>query len=454
MPAMENPWPIVGALLLGLIGGAALAAFYYRMRIVAAVTEARAPLEAEKAALLEQARRVPILEDEAAKAATLRVRVAELETEQKAAEENRVRIITEFKALSAQALESNNESFLRLAGARFEAAQQNARGELEKKEQAFAAIVKPVSESLAKVDTKIQELEQKREGAYQKMIGQVEMLLQTQTELRSETGNLVKALRSPVARGQWGELQLKRVVELAGMLEHCDFEQQIVTRSQEGLLRPDLLVRLPSDRRIVVDAKTPLRAYLDAAQSEDDAVRRDKLNEHAAAVRDHISALGRKAYWEQFTPAPEFVVLFLPGESFFSAALQHDPELIETAWKHRVLIATPTTLIALLRAIAHGWREERLAENAQAISELGRELYKRLSDMSEHWTRLGRGLSGAVESYNKAVGSLETRVLSTARKFKDLQAAPEKLELPELDPIDSQPRLLRAPEMTGEPFDK
>lgn len=450
---MENVIGIMLALLTGLLLGGGAALFYFRRA------------EFERAALLEQVKQIPELKEQARTSATWQAKAAEaearLEEERKSSgeklqvlEEARSKLANEFKALSAQALSSNNESFLALAKATLEKYQEGARGELAKKEQAIAELVKPVRESLEKVDGKIQQLEKSREGAYQGLHQQVQLLLETQKELRCETGNLVKALRSPVARGRWGELQLQRVVEMAGMLEHCDFEQQKSINTEDGRLRPDLIVRLPGGRSILVDAKTPLEPYLAAVETSDETLRRAKFADHTRLIRQHIASLGRKAYWEQFTPAPEFVVLFLPGESFFSAALQEDPELIEAGLKEKVLLATPTTLIALLRAVAYGWRQEKLAENAQEISELGRELYKRLSDMAEHWSRVGKSLNGAVDSYNKAVGSLENRVFSTARKFKELQAAPEKVEITELAPVDQTSRLLQAPEFAAEVFDK
>lgn len=351
-----------------------------------------------------------------------------------------------FKALASDALKSSNTSFLELAKTQLEKFQESAKDDLGKRQTAIDEMVKPVRESLGKVDAKLQEIEKSRIDAYSSLTQQVKSLAETQKDLRGETANLVKALRRPQARGRWGEIQLRRVVEMAGMLEHCDFVEQVSTDTDGGRLRPDMIVKLPGHKSIVVDSKAPLDAYLDAVEATDDAIRAAKFKDHARQVRTHIASLGRKAYFEQFDFTPEFVVLFLPGEVFFSAALENDPELIELGVDQNVIIATPTTLIALLRAVAYGWRQEVLADNAKIISELGQELYKRLSDLGEHIQKLGKGLTAAVNAYNSAVGTLESRVLVSARRFKELGVA-GGAEIEGVKQIETSSRLLQSPEL-------
>lgn len=355
-----------------------------------------------------------------------------------------------FKALSAEALQSNNRSFVELAGETLKTFHEQAHGDLAKRQQAIEEMVRPVRESLEKVDEKIQLIEKARVGAYEGLSEQVRNLLDTQNRLQQVAGNLVQALGTPRVRGRWGEIQLRRVVELAGMLEKCDFYQQQNTTTDEGRLRPDLIVRLPGGTNIVVDAKAPLSAVLEAMDEPDESRRRFKLKEHARLIRDHMAALSRKSYWEQFEPTPEFVILFLPNETFFSAALQEDPSLIELGVEQKVILATPTTLITLLKAVSYGWRQEQMADNARKIADLGRDLYKRISDLGSHFSDVGQRLGKAVESYNKAVGSLESRVLVSARRFNDLGVGAGE-PISEVLPSPAMPRLIAASEVLPEP---
>lgn len=357
-------------------------------------------------------------------------------------------LMEQFDALSRKALDMNSESFLKLARTQVAEMIKAVDVKEEKRTLEMQKLVDPLSKTLKEVSEHVRLVEKQRLEAYSSLTEQVKGLGEAQLAIKKEASNLVNALRKPSVRGRWGEIQLKRVVEMAGMVEHCDFEEQQTVNTDNGRLRPDMIVRLPGSKIIVVDAKAPLSAYLEAMEEDEEDARDEKLAKHAEQVRIHVRQLSAKAYQDQFDQSPDMVILFLPGESFFYAALQHDPTLIEFGVENNVIIATPTTLIALLRAVAYGWRQERITENAQKISRLGQELYDRLSTLASHISKVGRGLNSAVSSYNKAVSSMESRVLVSARKFKELGTGSSN-SIEEVLPLETLPRQLEAPEKSG-----
>jgi len=390
--------------------------------LAAGIPDLQREIEARSMSIAQQQRTIlDVTKEKQGLAATIEAERKGFEEKLKLLEDAKKALSDAFSALSSQALRSNSDEFLKLA----------------------QASVAPIKEALGKFDLKIQSLEVAREGAYQGLVQQVSQLLDTGKQLRMETSNLVQALRSPVTRGQWGEIQLRRVVEMAGMLNYCDFVEQETLRTESGALRPDLIVKLPAGKTIVVDAKAPVSSYLDAMASTDEGERKLRLLAFAKLVRDRITELGRKSYWDQFKDTPELVVMFLPGDHFYSAALEADPSLLEFGVEQRVLVATPVNLIGLLRAVAYGWRQESIAVNAKEISELGAELYKRIADLGGHWIDLGRNLSRTVEAFNSAVGSLESRVLVSARRFRELGAASSAMEIDVVEPVEKTARQLK-----------
>jgi DNA recombination protein RmuC len=388
-------------------------------------------LEAQLVAAREQAMRAGVQAAELERdVETLREQL--LETAQRSAVyEERARLLGDtkqaiensFRSLSAEALKGNNESFLDLARSN---------------------LLNPVKESLGKVDEKIAQLESARQQAYGEIRQQFATMAEVQAQLRAETANLVKALRQPHVRGRWGEIQLRRVVEMAGMMKHCDFVEQESAGGEDGKLRPDLIVKLPGNRQIIVDAKAPITAYMEAHEATTDELRKAKMQVHSQLMGRHVESLARKSYWDSFDPTPELVVMFIPGEAFYSAALEADPELLDRAFGQNVIIASPATLMALLKAASYGWRQESIADNAREISQLGQELHTRLSTMAEHFAKMGKGLDTARDSYNAAMASFESRVLVSARKFKELGAASQEAEIIELRAVEGGVRQLTA----------
>ncbi len=395
-----------------------------------------------RATTAENARLAAELETVRAEAARLATANAQLATQLTAERDAQARLTTEFKALSADALSRNNASFLELARASFAQLQQQSTGDLDKRQQAIDALVKPLKESLQQVDAKIAAIENARKEAYGSLTEQLKGLALAQTSLQSETTKLSRSLRSTSTAGRWGELQLQRVVELAGMVENVDFIQQEAT----GEVRPDMIIRLPGGKSIAVDAKAPMQAYLEALEASDETVRKAKFMEHARIVRGHIDTLGNKSYWKNIQPSPEFVVLFIPGEAFYAAALRYEPDLFERGTSVGVILASPATLIALLKAAAYGWKQEALSKNADDIRRLGLELHERVATVAKNLDDLGQRLQQAVAAYNSTIYQTESQVLVTGRKLEKLGAGSEK-KIIEPRLVDEVPRTLTAPEL-------
>jgi DNA recombination protein RmuC len=419
-------------LLIGLLVGAGAVALAVRARLRALLRDAGRATELERDLVRARAD----LEHERARA---QERLATLSDAQE-------RLAASFKALSAEALQSNMAQLAEMARAQLQAVQAQAKGDLDKRHHAVEQLVAPLRDQLGRVDAQLLRLDQERRESRGRLESQLRTLAETGEKLRSETGALVTALRKPNARGQWGQMQLRNVVELAGMIRHCDFTEQSSMSTDDGVLRPDLVVSMPGGKHVVVDAKAPLQGVLDAYEARDEEERSRHLRDHARLLRKHVKALADKAYWEGLDSTPDFVVMFLPGEHLYGAALEADPALIEDAMARRVLIATPTTLLAMLRAVSYGWQQERVAESAQQVSELGRELHGRLVKLSSLLATLGTRLNGAVRAYNETVGSYEARVLPGARRFAEHGAVAEGRELPMLEHVTVSARSVHAAE--------
>jgi DNA recombination protein RmuC len=343
-----------------------------------------------------------------------------------------------FQSLASEALQASNRQFMELAGARFDSLQKEASGDLEQRKIAIGGMVEPLEKAVNELRFEVNKIESARQEAYGSLRTEVQQLATTSKELRQETGSLVSSLKQPQVKGKWGELTLRRAVELAGMSPHCDFLEQQSVDTEEGRLRPDLIVHLPGETQIVIDAKVPLHAFLAAVSARSDVEYCAAMAQHASLVRNHINRLSAKEYWKEFKITPEFVVLFVPGESFFSAALEQDRTLIEDAIEKRVVLASPTTLIALLRAIAYGWKQQLVAENAERIKDLGKELYDRILKFAEHLSDVAKGLERASKAYNSAISSFDSRLVPSARKFREMGVGSE--DIPNLDPIETFPR--------------
>ena len=442
-------------LVIGLAAGLAMGIAWHLMHSGRAVSAARlAETRLADARALVESQRVQLAEATAAAATAETARAvatSELESARAAraelasrAEEDRTRLAGAFAELSAEALAKNNEQFLALADARLSEARVEVRGDLAQREESLARLLDPLSETLARYERGLQSMELERRGAYEGLHEKVSQLHAGHEQLRRETRNLVTALRSPQTRGRWGEVQLRRVAELSGMVAHCDFDEQVSTHTDDGTVRPDMVVHMPGGGEVVVDAKVPLEAFLALLDADDDESRAQCQARHARQLRSHVDALAKKEYWKQFDPSPQMVVAFIPGDHLLSAAFEADPTLQEHAMAQSVLLTTPVTLIALLRTVALGWQQETLAESAREVQKLGVELYDRLRVMSGHLGSLQRSLSSTVEAYNKTVGSFESRVLVSARKFPSLGVGRDGSEIIELGPIETAPRHLQA----------
>ncbi|MHC4442117.1 MAG: DNA recombination protein RmuC [Planctomycetota bacterium] len=454
---MSNVLYLIIGLIAGGLLGWLLASFWARMAAARELADLKSKLAGNDSTvtqlreqLAQQDNTVTTLRDQLDTERRTRVAVEtrleetskQFEQQRKTLQEAETKLKESFESLSAKALQANAEQFLTSAKKTLETVLAEAKGDIGKRQEAINTLVKPLAESLKRYEEQIRLLEQNRQKAYGSLTEQMKTLTDTSQQLQKETGRLVTSLRNPKVRGQWGELALRRAAELAGMVEHCDFEEQVhIADDDEGRFRPDMVVHLPGQRTVVVDAKAVLDAYLDAVAATDETQRQECLKRHADQIRSRIKELSAKSYWDKLATAPEFVVLFLPGESFFSAAVEIDRTLIEDAIASRVVLASPTTLIALLRAIAYGWRQEQIAQNAEQISQLGRELFDRMRTLTEHLSRIGAGLDRAVDSYNKAAASLESRILPSARKFKELGAATGQ-DINELSSIEQTSRRL------------
>ena len=421
-------------LILGALVGAGVVLLALRPRLRGLAAEAARAAELDRSLVRAQAD----LEHERSRAQERLVTLGDAQE----------RLSASFKALSAEALQASLAQLAELSKAQLQTAQEQAKGDLDRRQQAVESLVAPLREQLGRVDGQLLRLDQERRESRGRLEAQLKSLNETGDRLRTETGALVTALRKPNARGQWGQMQLRNVVELAGMVRHCDFTEQSSLAGEDTTLRPDLIVNLPGGKQVVVDAKAPLQGVLDAYQARDEAERQAHLRDHARLLRKHVKALADKAYWAGLDTTPDFVVMFLPGEHLYGAALEVDPTLIEEAMSRRVLITTPTTLLGLLRAVGYGWQQERVAESAQAISDLGRELHGRLVKLSTLVATLGTRLNSTVKAYNEAVGSYESRVLPAARRFADHGAVTEGRELPVLEPVTTSARHLSVNELT------